>query len=148
MMTRPGHSPDQWEMMALLETDQSVIIRCSYDDDKWSPASCWYLDIFSSMSLSAANIIMWGYEESHQVAAQHSYTGLQPKHSTLSTSHDWNMLNDLTIGWQNLNLLNHPNATLALQARTSGENLNYVAPAPQWRQAMPSGEILNYSLSC
>ena len=40
-------------------------------------------------------------------------------------------LNDLTIGWQNWNLLHHPNATLA----------------PQVRQARPSGEILNYSLS-
>ena len=36
--------------------------------------------------------------------------------------------NDLTTGWQNLNLLSHPNATLAphaWQARVSGENLNY-----------------------
>ena len=39
--------------------------------------------------------------------------------------------NDLTIGWKNLNLLSHPNATLA----------------PQARQARPSGEILNYLLS-
>ena len=51
------------------------------------------------------------------------------------------------VGWQNLNLLSHPNATLATlarQARASGEDLNYVTLAPQ---AMPSGEILNYSLS-
>ena len=41
------------------------------------------------------------------------------------------LLNDHTIGWQNLNPLSHPNATLA----------------PQARQARPSGEILNYSLS-
>ena len=34
--------------------------------------------------------------------------------------------NDLTIGWQNLNLLSHPNATLAPQARASSDNLNYV----------------------
>ena len=34
--------------------------------------------------------------------------------------------NDLTIGWQKLNPLSHPNATLAPQARASGENLNYV----------------------
>ena len=34
--------------------------------------------------------------------------------------------NDLTIGWQNLNPLSHPNATLAPQARASGENLNCV----------------------
>ena len=50
--------------------------------------------------------------------------------------------NDLTIGWQNLNPLSHPNATLvpqARQARASGENLNYVTLAPQARQ---SGEIL------
>ena len=41
-------------------------------------------------------------------------------------------INDLTIGWQNLDLLSHHhhNATLApqsRQARASGENLNYVA---------------------
>ena len=53
--------------------------------------------------------------------------------------------NDLTIGWQNLNLLSHPNTTLAPQARASGENLNYVTLAPQ---ARPSGEDLNYLLSC
>ena len=54
--------------------------------------------------------------------------------------------NDLTIGWQNLNLLSHPNATQAPRARqawASGENLNYVTLPPQVR---PSGEILNYSL--
>ena len=87
------------------------------------------------------------------MAAQHCYTGLQPKHSTLSTSHDWNMLNDLTIGWQNLNLLSHPNATLtqqARQSRASGENLNLLSHpnatlVPQPRQARVSGENLNYS---
>ena len=39
------------------------------------------------------------------------------------------IVNDLTIGWQNLNPLSHPNATLApqaRQARASGENLNYL----------------------
>ena len=41
--------------------------------------------------------------------------------------------NDLTIGWQNLNPLSHPNATLAPQARASGENLNYLTLAPQAR---------------
>ena len=58
--------------------------------------------------------------------------------------------NDLTIGWQNLNPLSHPNATLAPQARqvrTSGENLNYVTLVPQARQARASGEFLNYLLS-
>ena len=38
-------------------------------------------------------------------------------------------INDLTIGWQNLNPLSHPNATLApqaRQARASGENLIYM----------------------
>ena len=40
-------------------------------------------------------------------------------------------INDLTIGWQNLNLLSHPKSTLA----------------PQARQAKASGKILNYSLS-
>ena len=52
--------------------------------------------------------------------------------------------NDLTIGWQNLNMLSHSNATLApqaRQARASGENLNYMTLAPQARQ---SGDILNY----
>ena len=42
--------------------------------------------------------------------------------------------NDLTIGWQNLNPLSRPNATLAPQARkarASGENLNYVTLALQ-----------------
>ena len=59
--------------------------------------------------------------------------------------------NDLTIGWQNLNLLSHSNETLAPQARqakASGENLNYATQAPQVRQARPSGEILKYMLSC
>ena len=62
-------------------------------------------------------------------------------------------LNDLTKGWQNLNPLSHPNATLvpqARQARASGENLNYTTLAtlaPQARQAGPSVEILNHSLS-
>ena len=58
--------------------------------------------------------------------------------------------NDLTIGWQKLNPLYHPNATLApqeRQARASGENLNYVTLVPQARQARPSGEILNCLLS-
>ena len=50
----------------------------------------------------------------------------------------------IIIGWQNLNLQSHPNATLAPQARASGENLNYVALAPQ---ARPSSEMMNYSLS-
>ena len=51
----------------------------------------------------------------------------------------------LTIGWQNLNPLSHPNATLALQApqaRLIGENLNYVTLSQQARQARTSGEIL------
>ena len=55
--------------------------------------------------------------------------------------------NDLTIGWQNLNPLSHPNTTLAPQARQprpSGDILNYMTLAPQVR---PSGEILNYLLS-
>ena len=59
--------------------------------------------------------------------------------------------NNLTIGWQNLNPMSHPNATLAppaTQARASGENLNYVTLAPQTRQARTSGKNLNYSLSC
>ena len=52
--------------------------------------------------------------------------------------------NDLTKGWQNLNQLSHPNATLAPQVRASGENLNCMTLA---RQARPSDEILNYLLS-
>ena len=45
-------------------------------------------------------------------------------------------INDLTKGWQNLNLLSHHNATLAPQAKqarqasASGENLNYETQAP------------------
>ena len=50
---------------------------------------------------------------------------------SLSSFGDCLQSNDLTIGWQNLNLLSHPNATLA----------------PQARQARPSGEILNYVLA-
>ena len=34
--------------------------------------------------------------------------------------------NDHTIGWQNLNTLSHSNATLAPQVRPSGEILNYL----------------------
>ena len=54
-------------------------------------------------------------------------------------------INDLTIGWQNL--LSQPNATLAQQARASGENLNYLTLALQARQARASVGILNYLLS-
>ena len=49
-----------------------------------------------------------------------------------------------------IKLLSHPNETLAPQARqamASGENLNYLTLAPQARQVRSSGEILNYSLS-
>ena len=49
--------------------------------------------------------------------------------------------NDHTIGWQNLNLLSHPNAR---QVRASSENLNFVTLAPQARL---SGEILNFLMS-
>ena len=55
--------------------------------------------------------------------------------------------NDVTIGWQNLNPLSHPNATPAPQARqsrVSGKNLNYMTLAPPARL---SGEFFNYSLS-
>ena len=55
--------------------------------------------------------------------------------------------NELTIGWQKLNPLSHPNATLApqaRQARASGEKFERLTLAPQ---ARPSGEILNYLLS-
>ena len=38
----------------------------------------------------------------------------------------WDYANDLTIGWQNLYPLSHPNGTLAPQARQSGEILNYL----------------------
>ena len=60
-------------------------------------------------------------------------------------------LNDHTLGWLNSNLLSHPNATLAPQARqamASGENFNYMTLVAQARQARPSGVIWNYSLSC
>ena len=54
------------------------------------------------------------------------------EHETTQSASDhpaWCQLttsNDLTRGWQNLYLLSHPNATLAPQARPSGENLNYL----------------------
>ena len=48
-------------------------------------------------------------------------------------SHDSDLIYDLTRGLQNLNMLSHPNATLAPQARASGVNLNYVTQAPQAR---------------
>ena len=48
------------------------------------------------------------------------------------------MIIHMYIGWQNLNLLSHLNATIARQARASGENFNYVTLAPQ---ARPGGEI-------
>ena len=75
--------------------------------------------------------------------------GAVPQHNGLTTFGKVRS-KDLTIGWQNLNLLSHPNATpapLTRQARASGENLNYLALAPKAKQARPSGEILNYSLS-
>ena len=46
--------------------------------------------------------------------------------------------------------MSYPNATLApqaMQARASGENLNYATLAPQASQARASDEILNYLLS-
>ena len=49
---------------------------------------------------------------------------------TLVTRPGCDITNNLTIGWQNLNMLSHPIATLAPQAR-------------QARQAKLSGEILN-----
>ena len=79
---------------------------------------------------------------SHSDSESIKHRNSQSQTMTLSTQ-----TNDLTIGWQNLNLLSQPNATLApqpRQARASGENLNYMTLAPQTR---PSGEILNYLLS-
>ena len=65
-------------------------------------------------------------------------------------SREWAVGNDHTIGWQQLNLLGQPKATLAPQASQAGagrENLNYETLAPpQARQARTSGEILNYLL--
>ena len=68
-------------------------------------------------------------------------------HGGQITRTGWINDDDLTIGWQNLNPLSHPNATLVPQARqkrASGENLNYKTLAPQ---ARPSDEILHYLLS-
>ena len=62
----------------------------------------------------------------------------------MSAVQQWAAANDPTIGWQNSNLLSHPNATLApqaKQARVSSENLNYLTLAPQARS------IFNYLLS-
>ena len=76
------------------------------------------------------------------------------EHETTQSASDhpaWCQLttgNDHDIGWQNLNQLSHPSATLspqARQARASGENLNYETLAPQVRQLRR--EILNYLLS-
>ena len=58
---------------------------------------------------------------------------------SLSSFGDCLQSNDLPIGWQNLNLLSHPNATLAplaRQARASGENLSYMTLAPQARPSV------------
>ena len=63
----------------------------------------------------------------------------------MATQH-CDLVNDLTIGWENLILLSHPNATLmpqARQSRASCKILNYVPQAIQRQR----GEILNYSLS-
>ena len=57
--------------------------------------------------------------------AHNQFLGKHLRISLLNTI----LCNDLTIGWQNLNPLSQPNATLAQQARQtrpSGENLNYV----------------------
>ena len=79
----------------------------------------------------------------------HSSLSLSLSHSLSVFASRCVEYNDLTRGWQNLNLLSHPiNATLAPQARqakASGENLKYMTLAPQARRL--SGEILNYSLS-
>ena len=53
------------------------------------------------------------------------------------TLSELSFFNDHTVGWQKSNLLSHPNATLApqaRQARASGENFNYVTPATEARQ--------------
>ena len=81
---------------------------------------------------------------------QLSWNYIDPATILILISRGTHPTHDLTIGWQNLNLLSHPNATLApqaRQARVSGEILNCVTLAPQARQARPSGEILNYLLS-
>ena len=53
-------------------------------------------------------------------------------------------VNDLTIGWQHLNLLSHRNMyNTSVTIKASGEK-NYVTLA---LQARPSGETLNYLLS-
>ena len=65
-----------------------------------------------------------------------------------ASKHQLRISNDLTIGWQNLNPLSHPNTTLApqaMEARASGENLNYVTLALQARWWW-HGELLAESL--
>ena len=55
-------------------------------------------------------------------------------------------INDLTIGWQNWNLLSHPNATQALQtgqARASGENFNYMTLAQHHTQGK-QGQVVKF----
>ena len=63
-------------------------------------------------------------------AMAHRLELLDPTHRGLHRSE---LFNDLTIEWNNLNPLSHPNATLvpqARQAKASSENLNYVILAP------------------
>ena len=63
---------------------------------------------------------------------------------TVSTIQACDLHNDHIIGWQKINPLSHPDATLAPQAMKEGpvvKNLNYVTLAPHARQARPNCEI-------
>ena len=80
----------------------------------------------SSLCLVKFKMKMSGSEELSEVGGIYSFIVNQIQ---LNKPAKLEPTNDLTVGWKNLNQLSHPNATLAPQAR-------------------PSGEILNYSLSC
>ena len=72
-------------------------------------------------------------------AAARMHLDFHIKHQTIRLQKLCTVLMELCqwsyIGWQNWNLLSHPNATQVRQARARGENLNYVTLAPQARQA-------------
>ena len=111
----------------------------------WRTASLDHYIILTRVLCITTSECVLSKKESFEPTLYNSYIDISSRIITTSTT-----ANDLTIGWQNWNLLSHPNATLTAQARlarTSGENLNYMTLAPQPRQARPSGEKLNYSLS-
>ena len=85
-----------------------------------SPESPHLVDHFISVSQSLQLSLIIFHKQIHP---QETWT----LDATISSKNKWG--NDDTIGWQNLNLLSHSNATIApqaRQARASGINLNYL----------------------